>query len=102
MLQGFIANQGDGWRLTLEELARYYENSAAAAFPEDANQISGDLIDLADREPSDLARAHVGIALDSASQLGQRTAQLHLALASSADDPAFCRSWSCPAICKAF
>ena len=102
VLQGFIANQGDGWRLTLEELARYYENSAAAAFPEDANQISGDLIDLADREPSDLARAHVGIALDSASQLGQRTAQLHLALASFADDPAFRRSWSCPAICKAF
>ena len=34
MLQGLVANQGDGWTLTLEELARYYENCATVAFPE--------------------------------------------------------------------
>ena len=34
MLQGLVANQGDGWTLTLEELSRYYENCATAAWPE--------------------------------------------------------------------
>jgi len=36
-----------------------------------------------------LARDHVGIYLDSATTLGSRTAELHLALASASDDPAF-------------
>src|SRR6202034_2465305 len=36
-----------------------------------------------------LAREHVGIALESAAKLGRRTAELHLALASATDDPAF-------------
>ena len=83
VLQGQGANQGDGWTLTLEELGRYYENCATVPFPTDG------LIDSAEPEPSQLAREHVGISLEAASRLGRRTAQLHLALASSADDPAF-------------
>jgi maltose alpha-D-glucosyltransferase/alpha-amylase len=89
MLQGFVANQGDGWTLTLEELSRYYETCAATAWPEGASAATADLMDLARQEPSQLARDHVGIALDSAAILGKRTAQLHLALASFAEDPAF-------------
>jgi maltose alpha-D-glucosyltransferase/alpha-amylase len=89
VLQGLVANQGDAWKLTLEELARYYENCATVAFPEDESSTARDLMDLAEREPSQFARDHVGIAIDSASRLGHRTAQLHLALASSADEPAF-------------
>jgi maltose alpha-D-glucosyltransferase/alpha-amylase len=86
MLQGLVANQGDGWTLTLEELARYYENCATAAFPEGCG--ADDLVSLAEREPSQVARDHVGLALDSAARLGQRTAELHLALAATVD-PAF-------------
>jgi maltose alpha-D-glucosyltransferase/alpha-amylase len=89
MLQGLVANQGDGWTLTLEELSRYYENCAAATWPEAGNAAVADLMDLAEQEPSQLARDHVGIALDSAAMLGKRTAQLHLALASPTEDPAF-------------
>jgi maltose alpha-D-glucosyltransferase / alpha-amylase len=89
MLQGLVANQGDGWTLTLEELSRYYENCATATWPDGGGATSADLMDLAQQEPSQLARDHVGIALDSAAALGKRTAQLHLALASAADDPAF-------------
>jgi maltose alpha-D-glucosyltransferase/alpha-amylase len=48
-----------------------------------------DLLDLASQEPSALAREHVGIALDSAARLGERTAQLHLALAADTEDPSF-------------
>jgi len=89
MLQGFVANQGDGWTLTLEELSRYYENSASAAWPDGGSAAVAELMDLAEQEPSQLAREHVGIALDSAAMLGKRTAYLHLALASSTEDPAF-------------
>src|SRR5579864_4002061 len=90
MLQGLVANQGDGWTLTLEELSQYYEQCATAAWPEGGSAAAAaDLMDLAAQEPSQLVRDHVGIALDSSAMLGKRTAQLHLALASSTEDPAF-------------
>jgi maltose alpha-D-glucosyltransferase/alpha-amylase len=47
------------------------------------------LLDLAERDPPDLARELIGHYLDSAELLGQRTAEMHLALASAQDDPAF-------------
>ncbi|MDP9113920.1 MAG: maltose alpha-D-glucosyltransferase, partial [Acidobacteriota bacterium] len=89
MLQGYIANQGDGWTLTLEELSRYYENCASAAGPDVTSSAAGELMELAEQEPSQMAREHVGLALDSAAKLGSRTASLHMALASITDDPAF-------------
>ena len=90
MLQGFVANQGDAWTLTLEELSQYYERCATAAWPEGEGGVAAaDLMDLGQQEPSPLAREYVGIALDSAAMLGKRTAQLHLALGSPTDDPSF-------------
>jgi maltose alpha-D-glucosyltransferase/alpha-amylase len=89
MLQGLVANEGDGWKWTVEELDRYYESCAAAAFPENANDELGDPLDLYERPTSQLARDHVGIYLDSAAMLGRRTAELHLALASPTENPDF-------------
>ena len=101
MLQGFVPNQGDGWTLTLEELARYYENCATVAFPEGGSAGAADLIDLAEQEPSQLARDHVGIALESAARLGRRTAELHLALASAGQRSGIhARSRYPPAMCR--
>jgi maltose alpha-D-glucosyltransferase/alpha-amylase len=89
MLQGLVANQGDGWTLSLEELSKYYENCAGAVWPEAGSAAVADVMDLAAQDPSVLAREHVGIPLDSAATLGKRTAQLHLALASPTEDPSF-------------
>ena len=89
MLQGLIANEGDGWKWTIEELDRYYETCAAVPFPENASAELGDPLDLSEKPTSQLARDHVGIYLDSAAMLGRRTAELHLALASPTDNPAF-------------
>jgi maltose alpha-D-glucosyltransferase/alpha-amylase len=89
MLQGLVANEGDGWKWTVEELDRYYETCAAVAFPENVSGELGDPLDLSERPTSQLARDHVGIYLDSAAMLGRRTAELHLALASPTDNPAF-------------
>jgi maltose alpha-D-glucosyltransferase/alpha-amylase len=47
------------------------------------------LVELSEKPVLQLARDHIGIYLDSATTLGSRTAELHLALASATDDPAF-------------
>jgi maltose alpha-D-glucosyltransferase/alpha-amylase len=73
MMQRLIPNEGDGWTWTTEELERYYENCARTPFPQGGEQ----------------ARDHVGAFLEAAAVLGRRTAELHLALSSAADDPAF-------------
>ena len=89
MLQGLVANEGDGWKWTLEELDRYYETHAAAMLPETINDELENPLELSERPASELARDHVGIYLESAATLGRRTAELHLALASPTEDPAF-------------
>ena len=89
MLEGLIANEGDGWNWTMEELNRYFEVCAPLPFPEDLHTELDDPLELSPRTAFQLARDHVGIYLDSAVTLGRRTAELHLALASATDDPAF-------------
>ncbi|HTS11205.1 MAG TPA: maltose alpha-D-glucosyltransferase [Candidatus Limnocylindrales bacterium] len=88
MLQGLVVNEGDGWKWTIEELDRYYEMSSPQPFPQDSGE-PADIFELVDRPLSQLARDHVGIYLDAAATLGRRTAEMHLALASPTDNPAF-------------
>jgi len=89
MLQGLVANEGDGWKWTLEELDRYYETHAATMLPETINDELENPVTLSERPATELVRDHVGIYLESAAILGRRTAELHLALASPTQDPAF-------------
>jgi maltose alpha-D-glucosyltransferase/alpha-amylase len=89
MLQGLIANEGDGWKWTIEELNRYFEACAPLPFPEDLHAELDDPLEFSSGPAFQLARDHVGIYVDSAITLGRRTAELHLALASATDDPAF-------------
>jgi maltose alpha-D-glucosyltransferase / alpha-amylase len=89
MLQGLVANEGDGWKWTIEELDRYFETTAPLPFPENASAEMADPLELSGHSVSQVARDHLGIYLDAASTLGRRTAELHLALAAPSDDPAF-------------
>jgi maltose alpha-D-glucosyltransferase/alpha-amylase len=89
MLQGLVANEGDGWKWTIEELDRYFEACAPLSFPENATAELGNVVELSEQPASQLARDNLGIYLDSATALGRRTAELHLALASPTGDPAF-------------
>ena len=70
MLYGFVVNQGDGWTYTLDALARYFDRVLEAR-----------------RDYDDTAATELIGAVYSARarQLGQRTAEMHRALA-SADD----------------
>jgi len=90
MLQAMIAHEGDGWKLTLEELERFYEENAPVPFPPDGDAARAmDLVELAAQPAPQAARDHVGIYLESAAALGRGTAELHMALASPTADPAF-------------
>ena len=90
LLKRFVPNQGDGWPWMLEELGRYYER--VLTFPTNELLAFGErasLVELADWEfPPGLNEA-LDISDDAAVVLGRRTAQMHLALATPGDDPAF-------------
>ena len=90
MLQGLVANQGDGWKWMLEELERYYESYVNVSIPADELTKSSTYAeDISTARASDFARDHLGVALDAAAVLGRRTAEMHLALASSKTNEAF-------------
>jgi maltose alpha-D-glucosyltransferase / alpha-amylase len=91
MLQGLVANQGDGWQWMLEELERYYENYAQEIVPTDewARLVASTSAPLGTVRCSDFAREHAGVALEAAAVLGRRTAEMHRALASSKANTAF-------------
>ena len=85
MLQGLVENEGDGWAFTLEELSRFYESCATCPTPEDLGTPASFLDDLAIPKIPALAREHAGLYLEAAALLGRRTAEMHLALASSTE-----------------
>jgi maltose alpha-D-glucosyltransferase/alpha-amylase len=71
LVQAYVAHQGDGWDYTLRYLERFLEEQRTAVGP----------------VPT-AAAAHGGF-LALAATLGQRTAELHVALARRTGDPAF-------------
>jgi len=70
VLQAFTPNSGDAWSYTLDAIGRYFDH-------------------LLSDERGEPARDAIGSYLSDAELLGTRTAQLHLALASRSDIPAF-------------
>ena len=81
ILQQFVANEGDAWSFTARSLEEFYK--VAAQRPGEGK--SGDL----ELVVPEFARASVDPYLFAAELLGQRTAEMHLALASERHDPAF-------------
>jgi maltose alpha-D-glucosyltransferase/alpha-amylase len=85
-LQVFARNQGDGWAWTLEELGRYYEGVVGCPAPSSVGEPA--TFESAHQLLTE-AREHAGLYLDAARLLGERTAELHLALATHTNDAAF-------------
>jgi len=86
MLQGLVANDGDGWQWTLNTLSAYYERVATIPPPKSSGAAAGFL---AEEETLDPDAGIAGPYLAAAALLGQRTAEMHLALATPTDGPAF-------------
>lgn len=90
ILQGFIHNQGDAWKHTLEAFDQYLVRCRAQLTGrEHALTLAGTLTEMAQGDTPTFARELIGPYLDSASRLGQRTAELHVALGNVRDNPDF-------------
>lgn len=84
VLQAFVENQGDAWEFTLDWLTKWFQSGIldreAPELPDSS------LMALAASPIPDDVRAAVGDYIDKAYLLGQRTAELHVALASGTDE----------------
>jgi maltose alpha-D-glucosyltransferase / alpha-amylase len=90
ILQAYVPNQGDAWAYTLDSVSAYYERAATVEERPEIGPVSLEAILTAgDEEPPEIARETIGSFLDAAWLMGRRTAELHVSLASVADDAAF-------------
>ncbi|MFW5878310.1 MAG: maltose alpha-D-glucosyltransferase, partial [Myxococcota bacterium] len=92
ILQRFVPNEGDAWRLTLDLLASYYEKVLAHRHGEIGAEPAPPppvLLDLVGKPLPPEFQDRAGTYPGSAELLGRRTGELHLALGSDPDDPAF-------------
>jgi maltose alpha-D-glucosyltransferase/alpha-amylase len=89
MLQGLVANQGDGWKWMLEELDRYYEDNITESIPQEELDRFTRGTDPGRPAASQFACDRAGVSLNAAAVLGRRTAEMHRALASDPDNPDF-------------
>jgi maltose alpha-D-glucosyltransferase/alpha-amylase len=86
VLKGYVRNEGDAWQLFVDHVGRAMEQVGAERAPLVPAE---PLLDLSAGEVSPLAHEVVGAFLETVRLLGQRTAELHLALASHPEDPVF-------------
>jgi len=88
ILQGYVPNQGDAWSFTLKTLAHFFKGVELPAAG-DPPALRRSLLAAVTTATAEVATRTVGAYLESAELLGRRTAELHAALASDPDDPAF-------------
>jgi maltose alpha-D-glucosyltransferase / alpha-amylase len=90
MLQVFLPALGDAWRYTQDAVGRYFtEVQARQAEVGAASVPQQPLLTLVDEPPPSAVEGFIGPYLESARLLGQRTGELHVALAQASDNPNF-------------
>lgn len=90
VLQEFVPNQGGAWERILDGLGQYYEQAYTDTATEVALAPEADTVDAQTaHEPPLLVAERIGPVLASAALLGQRTGELHLALADENKDARF-------------
>ena len=89
ILHGYIHNEGDAWRYTLDELGFFFDRVLAHPEVESPPLMSGSLLDIMEMNIPATVEETVGSYLVSTHLLAQRTAELHLMLASASVDARF-------------
>lgn len=87
ILTEFTAGAQDAWAFTLDALDRYFDRARTLEHP--ASCRTEDLLSMAGRELTQVETVALGTYLEAARLLGQRTAEMHLVLASDAEDRDF-------------
>jgi maltose alpha-D-glucosyltransferase/alpha-amylase len=90
VLHAYVPDAQDAWVYTRRQLLEYFEKVRAARAPRapDSPPLCA-ILELAQSGAPAAAREWIGAYLDAAGVLGKRTAELHAALASGSEDPAF-------------
>ena len=89
-IHGYVRNEGDAWKYTLDQLGPYYENVRARAESDKwAPTIDYHPLILKDEAVPQTAQELIGAYIESARLLGDRTARLHVTLADPAAGPDF-------------
>jgi maltose alpha-D-glucosyltransferase / alpha-amylase len=90
ILHAFVPNQGDAWNYTLDSLSRFFEAALASTGKARALAVkSHHPMDLMSEEMPAEAHELLGTYVQSAHLLGERTAQMHAALADADGNPDF-------------
>jgi maltose alpha-D-glucosyltransferase / alpha-amylase len=90
VLHQFVPGEGDAWNLALNALGQYFERALVSASPPTEAELAPmGLLDLAFQEPPSRVDEISGPFLAQMRLLGERTAELHVALASSSENLAF-------------
>jgi len=90
MLTAFVPKARDAWEYTLDALGKFYERTQT--LPVEKRQPQLPLANVAKLAALEIPSDTTGILdtyAESARLLGQRTAEMHIALAAETDDPAF-------------
>jgi maltose alpha-D-glucosyltransferase/alpha-amylase len=90
ILTRFVRGAKDGWEFTMDAIGRFFERTATR--PLDGHAFlprEKGLLSAAEKTIPDPVHESLGTYYEAARLLGQRTADLHLALASSPDNPDF-------------
>jgi maltose alpha-D-glucosyltransferase/alpha-amylase len=90
VMHGFVPNEGDAWKYTLDEVGHFYDRvlslgKSAEEFPCPHWLGLEPVPEAVAVEPLE----HIGAYFERAGLLGKRSAELHLALASDPNDPEF-------------
>ena len=90
VLHGQVAHSGDAWQYTHDALGLYFERALTLQIPpEELRLPNRSLLDLTAAQVPPLPQEVIGSYLASVQTIGQRTAELHQALASDPHDPNF-------------
>jgi maltose alpha-D-glucosyltransferase / alpha-amylase len=90
ILQSFVPNEGDAWQYTLDSLGCFFERALSHGGDVATSlSIPGHPLELAEQDFPSEAKSLMTDYLEDARLLGQRTAELHLALSRPSGDPDF-------------
>ncbi len=89
ILQQFVPNKGDAWEFTLQSAAGFFDRVLASGSEAPPQLETEHPLELMELQPPPEAAALIGEYLESAGLLGERTAQLHIALSKGDGNPDF-------------
>jgi maltose alpha-D-glucosyltransferase/alpha-amylase len=89
ILHGFVSESIDGWDYTIEALGRYYDRVRSFGEVNPVGEPAPAHLDGTVQSLDGEVGTLLGTYVESVRLLGQRTAEMHLALAAEQDDPAF-------------